>query len=541
MSLNAPIGFGTTGAYRNIEFVPSFNDGIVVANVDLALMPQHSVKIASNTSTTRNNSTGFAAANYVLGQNEVLTRLAGVNSLSGSLVNNLLNQSTGGIPYITQFGNATTTITPNNGTNTLRLRAGTNVTINTPTYDTSTINYTINSQTVLSTDPSPTLGGDLDVNNFYFTYTSTADVFSPVLKLTQTYISAASLFNFLITHGDSASTITLERFAGSTTTRDLTIAGFGSSSGVIINRIKSSTASTPIELASASTASGTSSSRHIILSSAASEVLVGAPQASSSSKTLVFVSSAGSVATNSANIRCRFYNGASPSPTLIGDLVFAAAGTTVGIGTTCAGNMILCANGGSITAGQGLPNAGNASIQFNSDLLMSGKNIRAVNNNITIDTFTNDFTGALVVKATNKSGFHRVKSGTRNDGTTTEIDRLSTSSATEKANKYMLYMQDTGTSSTCAIVEFTVLANNSTYALKINSIIKNGIGETTFVELKTSTSLTGSPVDETGFDPTPVPGVSCGSFSTTADLSVVIDPCLSGTFNYTLYKMSIQA
>ena len=557
LSLDAPSGFGTQGAYRNIEFVPSFNNGTVVANVDLALMPEYSVKIASNTSTTRNGSSGHVAANYVLGQNEVLTRLTG-NSLSGSLVNNLLNQSTGGIPYITQFGNATNLITPNNGSNTLRLTAGTNVTINNPTYSSNTINYTINSQTVLSTDPSPTLGADLDVNNFYFTYTSLQDVISPVLKLTQTHTSNASLFNFLITHSDSASTITLERFAGSTATRDLTIAGFGSSSGVIINRIKSSTVSTPIELASASNVStATTSNRHIILSSAAAEVLVGAPQASSNSKTLVFVSSAGSVAANSANIRCRFYNGASPTATLIGDLVFAATGTTVGIGTTCAGNMILCANGGPITAGSGLPNAGAASIQFNSDLLMSGKSIRAVNNNITIDTFTNDFTGALVVKATNKSGFHRVKSGTRlnSDASSKILETISTTgSYTEKFAKYMLYMQST-VDATCAVVEFNVLANGSSArALNVVSVIVSDVngdlsnaqnidGVYEIVKLSTASGTITTNPNET-ITPSQALAAACNTNNPTETGSTFLiqfNNCLQQNYNYTLYKMSIQA
>jgi hypothetical protein len=266
------------------------------------------------------------------------------------------------------------------------------------------------------------------------------------------------------------------------------------------------------------------------------EVIMGV--ASGSSKDLVFTTS-GRGASISTGMRMRMNN----NSTSIGDLVFMGSGSNIAIASSNVGNLILVANNGAVATGT-IPAAGGASVQFNSDILLSAKSIKAVNNNITVDTVTNDFTGALVVKATNKSGFHRVKSGTKTNNVVTEIDRLPTTNATEKANKYMLYMQDTTTSSTCAIVEFTVLANNATYALKINSVIQNGISTSptpTFVELRTPTTRVGAPVDENG---TTIPQLEsfCGTFTTTTDfLSIIIDPCISGTFNYTLYKMSIQA
>jgi hypothetical protein len=343
----------------------------------------------------------------------------------------------------------------------------------------------------------------------------------------------------------------------SVTNKDITISPLGTGGKVNITNGIISTAAANSSFTINSTRTVASSgnatdllNQHIyLLSGAGSDVSIGTLGTGNIGKNLNFYAS--QIATNNLGskditfVYTKNSTAVASTPSQIDRLITRGNNNSIGIFTTNAlGNLIFAAGvDASILAAGAIPSAGSSSIQFNSDLLLSGKSIKAVGNNITIDTNTNDYTGALVVKATNKSGFHRVKNGTRNNGTTTVIDILPTTNATEKANKYMLYMQDTGTPSTCAIVEFTVLANNATYALKINSVIQNGIlGSPTFVELKTSTSLTGSPVDETGFNPTPDPGQICdNTFTPTSDLSVIIDPCISGTFNYTLYKMSIQA
>jgi hypothetical protein len=564
VNLNYPTGFGTTGNYKNIDYLPTGpTSNILGLSLDLALMPQYSVKVASNTSTKRHGADGYPAANLILSNNQVLCRVSDENSLVGKTVAELASGG-GGIPYLSSIGS--NTLTP--GPKTLDITAGSNCQV-ILLENGNNLQYTINCLTTLSTDTSPTLGANLNVNKKTFIGPSSA-ASTPasgnrtIAEFVQNRISAATAsnayFRFDTTNTSSPAVISLieERLSGESSVgnKDITITPLGTGGRVNITNGIISTAATNGPFTINSTRNvpygQTTTPNHLLnqhinlLSGTANDVSIGTLGTGNVGKNLNFYASqiaTGNLGSKDITFVYTKNTGTQPTDVLqIDRLITRGNDNSIGIFTTnTSGNLILAAGAAAGTAGA-IPSEGFSSIQFNSHLLMSGKSIRAANNNITIDTFTNDYTGALVVKATDKSGFHRVKSGTRNNGTTTEIDKLPTSNATEKANKYMLYMQDTTTSSTCAIVEFTVLANNATYALKINSIIKNGIGETTFVELKTSTSLSGSPVDETGSNPTPNPGQACGIFTTTSGfLSVVIDPCLSGTFNYTLYKMSIQA
>lgn len=564
LNLSPPTGFGSTVNYTNIDYIPTGPTlNVLGLSLDLALMPQYSVKVASNTPTDRHGASGYPAANLILTNNQVLCRVSNENSLVGRTVEQLASGG-GGIPYLSKIG--TNTLTP--GPKTLDITAGNNCTV-ILSKSGDDLEYTIDCFTTLLTDTSPTLGANLNVNKKTFIGPSSVTLNPPsgnrtIAEFVQNRASGTSsgsaYFKFNTANATDAAVISLieERLSGESLVgnKDITITPLGTGGRVNITNGIISTAAANSSFTINSTRNVASSgnatdllNQHIyLLSGTTNDVSIGTLGTANTGKNLNFYAS--QIGTNNLGskditfVYTKNSTGGATTPSQIDRLITRGNDNSIGIFTTnTSGNLILAAGASAGTAGV-IPSAGSSSIQFNSDLLLSGKSIKAANNNITIDTNTNDYNGALVVKATNKSGFHRVKSGTRNNNTTTEIDRLPTSNATEKANKYMLYMQDTGTSSTCAIVEFTVLANNSTYALKINSIIKNGIGETTFVELKTSTTLSGSPVDETGLNPTPTPdpGQICGTFTTTPDsLSVVIDPCLNGTFNYTLYKMSIQA
>ena len=545
VNLTYPLGFGATGNYTNIDYIPASNTGTVAANIDLAPMPQFSVKIASNTFTTRHGSTVFPATNLVLNANEILYRGTSSTSLIGRTLQQIAAQ-TGGIPYINAISDGTTPVSVSGfGTHTLSIRPGSLMTV-VPSYDSvnKITQFTLNSITSLITDTNPTLGADLDMNGSGF---KGGEVISTrILSLSQSYATASSLFHFLLTHSDAASTITLGRTLGIATTRDLTISGFGTTSNVVIDRLKSNT-NTTFTLTSGSTSGVALTTRHISLESGlAGEVIIGPTTA----KDVTFVAGTFST-TQSKDIRNRFYN----TTSLIGDIVHRAQGINIGILGTNTGNIILAANTGPLTNGV-IPTAGSGSIQFNSDILLSAKSIKAVDNNITVDTVTNDFTGSLKLKATNKSGFHRVKNGQRVNGTasTKILETVSTTSNTEKFAKYMLYMQDALSPTSCAVVEFDVLANGTIRALKTVSVMVSDVTNDFSLAINGSTgeyeivllssvggTITGNP-GETVTGPQPVSLCNSPNPSEGANTFLIqFHNCLLRDYNYTLYKMSIEA
>ena len=515
-------------------------------------MPQFSVKIASNTTSARHGASQFLASNLVLGANEILCRPTGSSSLLGRTIQQIA-ADTNGISYFRTISDGTTnTVITGNGPHILALVPGPRISI-TPEYNggTGTAQFTITSHTVLSSDATPKLGANLNTNGFSFSQDQgdLGGMNAVVLRTTQTYAAATTLFSFTVTHSDTASSISLTRDSGVGATRDLTIAGFGPTSGVIIDRIKSSNAGTAIELASASSSISSLSVRHILLGSAnTAEVIMGC-----AAKDFVLTSTGRSTTTSSA-IRNRLWNSAN----LIGDLVVMGTGNntagSIAIASSNVGNLILVANNTTVTTGT-IPSSGGASVQFNSDILLSAKSIKAVDNNITIDTVTNNFTGSLKLKATSKSGFHRVKSGQRVNGTASSkiLETVSTTSNTEKFSKYMLYMQDTLDPAACALIEFNVLANGtSARGLQTCSIIVNdSTGDLGLFDINGNyniivlSSAAGTLTTNSGETITDAQVSSiCNSNNPTESVNTFLikfNDCLFRDYNYTLYKMSIEA
>ena len=169
---------------------------------------------------------------------------------------------------------------------------------------------------------------------------------------------------------------------------------------------------------------------------------------------------------------------------------------------------------------------------------------------------TNDFTGSLKLKATNKSGFHRVKSGVRDNGTaSTKILETVSTSSTEKFAKYMLYMQDTLTPASCAVVEFNVMCNSTNArALSVVSVMVsdttddfsrafNANGEYQIVVLSSGVgTITTNPGEiitdaqvSSACTNAPNPTQPANSFL------IKFNDCLLRDYAYTLYKMSIEA
>ena len=535
--------FSGTGNYTNIDYIPASNSGTVAANIDLAPMPQYSVKVASSATSSRHGAPVRLAANLVLGANEILCRPTGSVSLLGKTITQIAAE-TNGISYFRTISDGTTpTNITSNGPHTLALVPGQRISI-TPAYSAGTAQFTITSHTVLSSDSSPMLGADLDMNGMGFA--GGADTTTRILGLTQTYSFLSSTFSFLLTHSDDESTITVSKTSGSATVRDLTISGLGNTSNVIIDRLKSNI-NTTFTLTSGSTTAAALTTRHISLESGlAGEVIIGPKTA----KDVTFVAGTLS-ATQSKDIRNRFYS----TNALIGDIVHRAQGSNIGILGTNVGNIILAAHTGALQNGV-IPAAGGGSIQFNSDILLSAKSIKAVDNNITVDTVTNDFTGSLKLKATNKSGFHRVKSGVRDNGTaSTKILETVSTSSTEKFAKYMLYMQDTLTPASCAVVEFNVMCNSTNArALSVVSVMVsdttsdfstafNANGEYQIVVLSSGVgTITTNPGEiitdaqvSSACTNAPNPTQPANSFL------IKFNDCLLRDYAYTLYKMSIEA
>lgn len=535
-NLTYPSGFGATGNYTNIDYIPTTSTGTIVNSIDLAPMPQFSVKVASNTTTTRHGAPAFLASNLVLGANQILCRPTGSSSLVGKTIQEIA-ADTNGLSYFRTISDGTSnTVITGNGPHILALVPGPRISI-TPAYNAGagTAQFTITSQTVLSSDAAPTLGANLNVSNFNITKVS-ANVlaFNATLGDTRfvTVASSASTTGTPSLSSTTSETGTFNIDFGINPLRGGALAIGGTSP-----TIKSGIANSTFGISATSTST---TAKHITLESGLGTlVTIGT---TSVAKHLAL-----QVASNAHDIRI-----SGPSNTNYCAFRIDSSGNTGIITNNTSGNLILVS--GSATVGT-IPTSGSTSVQFNSDILLSAKSIKAVDNNITVDTVTNDFTGSLKLKATSKSGFHRVKNGQRVNGTasTKILETISTTSNTEKFGKYMLYMQDTLSPTSCAVVEFNVLANGSARSLQTVSVMVsdvtgdfanafNGSSEYEIVLLSSvSATITGNPGQTiTG----PQLTLVCNTNNPTEGANtflVQFNNCLLRDYNYTLYKMSIEA
>ena len=576
VDLNAPTGYGTSGVYKNIDYIPTGpSSGSLGIDIDLGLMPQCSIKVASSSQVSRHGSTGYPAANFVLPENHLLYRSG--NAFASGTLSTIAN-TTGGIAHITSISNGSSPANVTLGSKNLIIQADTNTISNTFTSSVEVsgndLIFNLGTVTLLASDSSPVLGGNLDINKKLFYAPSSAGLNPSANKRTvaefvQTRTTTqdtldSSYFKFDCGSGASNSNMAISVTkqpapSGNDNTsanRNIEINPLGTGS-VLINRISSKDSSNTLTLNSTRNLDigGTNYllNQQIYLSNSVAvatvgNVTVGTLGSGNIGKGLYFFASQINI-NNSGSKDIGFVYTKNDTATLtnvteIGKLITRGNNNKISLFTTT--DLVLAA-GATASLNDGIiPSSGTGNIQFNSDILLSSKSIKAVNNNITIDTVVNDFTGSLVLKSANKSGYHRVKNGTRPSGNTIHtIDTLPTSSATEKANKYLLYLQDTTTPATCGVIEFLVLANNSVYFLNTTSAILNGSdlinNAQNIIQLRSSTSNTASsPVDQNGQTITTA-GSFCGTGTITSDLHIILDPCLSGQYNYTLYKMSIQA
>lgn len=564
VDLVPPSGYGSSISYKNIDYIPTGPvSNAFGIDIDLGLMPQCSIKVASSSQVSRHGASGYPAANFVLAENHLLYRSS--NVLTSGTLSTIAN-NTGGIAHITNISDGSKSTAVLQGPKTLTIKSSA-VVPSTISVDTtvsgSNLIFELDAITRLQNDPSPLLNYDLNVNGKFIIAPSNAapGIIRRVAEFTHSRnVNNGSGNNSSYFVFNSNSTITgnpaliglgTETIAPETSVadRDIYIRPQGSGK-VIIDRITSTGSNVALSLTGARNVDvgGTGyllNQSIYLLSGAGTNVTVGTLGSGNIGKGLYFFAS--QMGTNNSGskdigfIYTKNDTATQTSVSEIGKLITRGNNNQITLFTTT--DLVLAA-GVSVspaTLNNGAIPTGTGNIQFNSDILLSAKSIKAANNNITIDTGPNDFTGALVLKSLNKSGYHRVKSGqyTQNNALSKILEEASTSTS-EKVAKYMLYMQDATTSTRCALVEFNVLINGDVRGLQVISSMKNGISESVIVLLDSYPIV---PDVNSGTSNPTVIGAACGNNPTpsSGNYLIKINECLTGTFNYTLYKMSIQA
>jgi hypothetical protein len=541
----------TSTSYENIDLVPTLNGDNIRIDYDLGLMPAGSIKTANNIATfngsttanptERNGVEGHLAANLQLNVNSLLYRQA-----NGSLCSATLRQvasTTNGLPYYTTISNGSTNVAvTGNGPHILSVAAGARTTV-VPTHDagSGTSTFTISSQTVVSSDTAPSLGGNLDVSTFSFTRTgSNILAFSSVSGNTRHFtISSGPSGTGVPTIGCAASgELSVSVDLGLTPLRGGAVLIGGTSPSI-------KTAST-LSITALSTST---TAKHILLESGVGGIVtIGT---SAVNKHLAIQTAAAGYDVRVTGVSNTNY------------CAFRFDGNNTGIITNnTTGNLILVSGATGLST---IPTSGSTRVQFNSDILLDSKTITASDKNITINVESNDFSGALKLQSTNKSGFYRVKNGsitvpTGNTGGTISgtggmssgyLDVINYNTSTEKAIKYFMYIQNSLVPAESALVEFNVIINGSNFRsleiintmvqsdsseLFVNSEENSGAG----IVLLTPVTGTGAQGDISILPVSPDCSVALPSLGAN-EVGITLNKCMQGTYNITLHKMSIQA
>ena len=526
--------------YENIDLVPTVDGRNIRVDFDLALMPQGTIKTANNiaafggnttaTSTTRNEVTGYAAANLQLGLNSLLYRQG-----NGSLCSATLREvagTTNGLPYYTVISNGSTNVAvTGNGPHVLSVAAGQRTTV-VPSYNagTGTSTFTVSSQTVVSSDTAPSLGGNLDVSTFSFTRAG-----SNILAFSS---ATGNTRHFTISSGASSTGVPTISCATSEATVSVDLGLQPLRGGAVLISGTSPTVRSATSLGLTGSTS-TSGAKNITFESGIAGIVTIGPTAAN--KHLA-------IQTAAANFDVRI-----TGPSNTNYCAFRFDGNNTGIITNnTTGNLILVS--GSVTTGT-IPTSGSTRVQFNSDILLASKTITASDKNITINVESNDFSGALKLQSTVKSGFYRVKSGTitlpsvgvitgTGGMTNGYLDIIDFTTTTEKAIKYFMYIQDTSDPSNCGVVEFNVLINGNDFrSLEIINSMVPGFG--TIFDFETSGVVAMLPTIGEGAlgGVEQLPACPSGAYQalSSTEVGIVLNKCMQGTFSITLHKMSIQA
>jgi hypothetical protein len=536
--------------YENIDLVPTVDGRNIRVDFDLALMPQGTIKTANNiaafggnttaTSTTRNEVTGYAAANLQLGLNSLLYRQA-----NGSLCSATLREvagTTNGLPYYTVISNGSTNVAvTGNGPHVLSVAAGARTTV-VPTYNgsTGTSTFTVSSQTVVSSDTAPSLGGNLDVSTFSFTRTGSNILAFSSAPLNTRYFTISSAAT-----GTGVPTLTSTSTEASVNV-DLGLSPLRGGAVLIGGTSPSIKSASTLSITALSTST---TAKHILLESGAGGIVTIGTLAVN--KHLAIQTAAAGYDVRITGVSNTNY------------CAFRFDGNNTGIITNnTTGNLILVSGATGLTT---IPTSGSTRVQFNSDILLASKTITASDKNITINVESNDFSGALKLQSTNKSGFYRVKNGSitvpiGNTGGTISgtggmssgyLDVINYSTSTEKAIKYFMYIQNSLVPAESALVEFNVIINGTNFrSLEIiNTMVQSDSSElfTWSEENQEAGIVVMTPVTGTGavggveqLPLLPDCAVNLPSLGAT-EVGITLNKCMQGTYNITLHKMSIQA
>lgn len=561
-------------SWTNIDVLPfSEQSGTLVkAAFDLSLMPQFSVKIAGTEKDTRyvgtaRSVTGYVAENLVLAANEILCRPTGSSTLSGRTLSQIASE-TNGIPYFNTISNgiASDIAISSNGPKKLSIVAGARTVI-TPSFSSNTASFTIQSNTVLSSDLTPTLGADLNVSSFFFTKPNTSTGTSRVFGF-DTGVSSGTNSRYLVAKASNTSSHPELKAAdnGGSGAVNIILSPVGTGIIQIGGTLPTVfAAANSLNLGSGNSIPGTSTIN--VKSGFATEAVMSTENTSNSNaKDFILRLSAdyNSSTYYRSSFKLRTKSGTTADH---GDLVFTSnrvSATEFEYGifseSASAGDLIIAAGASTNIFSNGV---GSKNIKFKSDLMIdTTKAIKAVNNNITVDTVTNDFSGALVLKAQLKSSLYRVKSGsiTQVAGAVPTgtggmsggyLDAIPTTTQ-EKANKYIMWIQNNTNPVDSAMVEFNVVINGSgTSAFRsleiINTMVSNvgalynvsednGGSGIVILQGEGPTGTTGGVSGQFSFNPS-----SCASAASGSGVLITLANCLIGQYNITLHKMSIQA
>jgi hypothetical protein len=520
--------------YFNLDYIPSSVSTDVRLELDLALVPSYSVKIAGPTDINRNGKSGRVVSNLVLKQSELLYRDADANTLIGLTLYDIASRPSGGIPFFNTISNGGASIGVSSpGPHSLNIKAGSRVTVS-PAYNgtTKTVDFTISSITVVQSDVTPVLGGNLDINSKNFILNT-----KPILDFKRTDSGTSNSRYVGIEATSNTGTPSIYTGDTTSTSSNVSLILHPQASGNVV--IKGSQTVSSFDSSLNLSASVSTDTSHIVLNSNnSSNVNLSA----STNKNLTILSS--------GNGDVRIKGGSN-------EIISRFSGNNSALITNnTSGNFILVA--GSTVAG--IPTSGSGSVQFNSDILLSSKSIKAVDNNITVDTVTNDFTGSLKLKATNKSGFWRIKNGSitipdSGDITGTGgmssgyLDVINYETTAEKAIKYFMYIQNSSVPAQSAVVEFNVIINGNNFrSLEIvNTMVQTDNSELYMASSEGGgTGIVGinSAVGvgaEGGVDITSLLCFVNPPALQTNEVGIMLNRCMTGTYNITLHKMSIEA
>ena len=441
-----------SGLYNNIEIMPSMDEDTdtLTLSLDLGLMPQRSVKVASGTfNTTRG---GYNATNLVIEQGHVV----GVNP-SGTAIASVPFSTVvanSGLNYFSTIS-ANGNVVASSGASTITLVSEGDATL-------SVVGSTvkIGAYSTLESDTDPTLGANLDLNGKYFVNSSKKSLY-----INNNLLTSANHYLSILNDSSKIEFAAL-RDTSTATAIDLVLTPYGT--GSVVSSKFSSNTSNNLTLKT-----GTSDGKIYVDGNAANYSIIS----STTNKKLYL-----SPGTSANDVSFYFDNGST-----VRTLTTRRNGDdTAIIHANSAGNLILIAGytGSTVSVGR-------AYIQMNSDLMMySTKQIKSTDNIIKLNTTD---TGYLKIIGDTKSNIQQVFSDTMDTTVSRQVDQY-TISTIGKAVKYLIRGENTGDPNDSFLLEFNVIVYGTDAQFETVSRIYTSASATTTKNVTPSVTSNGTKV-----------------------------------------------